>query len=139
VIEEDAMTSRTLVSLCLVAALSAACSEDRVFTPPAVDLPMSNLQVTPEPREGMSKGADAWFAISFTATANGRMTLSALDQTGARLRFSERAFDLVADRPTAVEIRFPVPATATSVRVIARLFIDGEAEPLEVHFPYATR
>jgi hypothetical protein len=133
------MTSRTLVSLCLLAAALTGCSEERVFTPPAVDLPMRNLQVVPEPREGLARGANVSFSLSFTSLSGGRMTLAARDQTGAALLTSEPSVVLVPERPTTLEVWFAVPATASSVDVIATYHAEGGAEPLPIHFPYTTR
>ena len=133
------MTSRTLVSLCLLAAASTACSEARVFTPPAVDLPMRNLQVVPEPRDGMARGANVSFSLSFMSVSGGRMTLSARDQTGTWLLTTEPSVELVPGVPTRLEAWFAVPATASSVEVIASFHAEGEAKPLDIHFPYTTR
>jgi hypothetical protein len=133
------MTARSLVSLCLLAAALTGCSEERVFTPPAVDLPLRNMKVVPEPREGMARGADVSFRLSFMSVSSGRMTLYARDQTGTWLLTSAPSVDLAAGVPTTLEAWFAVPATAASVEVIASFQAEGAAKPLDMHFPYTTR
>jgi hypothetical protein len=100
---------------------------------------MRNLQVAPEPREGMARGANASFSLSFTSVSGGRMTLSVRDQTRAPLLSSEPSVELAPEVPTTLEVRFAVPATATSVDVVATLHTAGETQPLPIHFTYATR
>ena len=134
------MTSRTLVSLCLLAAALTACSEAHVFTPPAVDLPMRNLQVTPEPREGMARGANVSFSLSFTSGVR-----RAHDAVRARPDGRGAAHVGAVGRSWSRGWRrrwrcgSPSRPTASSVDVIATYHAGGEAKPFDIHFPYTTR
>ena len=126
---------RTLVSLCLVAAASSACSGTSALTPPTMTS-WRLVALSPPVGETVLRGATVSVSLTVASELPGRLSLSIRDQTGARLLTLEPSVELALRQDTSIQATFVVPHAASSIDVFAYLRIPDTAAPTVIHAAY---
>jgi hypothetical protein len=122
-----------------MAAAAAACSETTSPTVPTSDPPFELLAVSPVIGQTLPRGAVTSVSLTVESDFPGRLTLSIRDQSRAPVYTSEPPFDLVAGRPTTIEVFFAVPDAASSIDVLGEFRPEAAGSPAAVSVQYPVR